>query len=136
MHDFHQNPGSGPTVAAPLAGLAVLVMEDEPILALDLQMILEDAGASVVGPATTLQNALSLVDTELISCALLDVQMGEQSGLKAAERLQRSGIPLVFHTGNAAPDDLRREWPACPVIIKPASPASIVEALLSLHVPV
>ena len=55
----------------PLEGIAVLVLEDEPIVALDLQDILEQAGATVVGPAHTLSQALELMDTKHVRlCAI------------------------------------------------------------------
>jgi CheY-like chemotaxis protein len=104
-------------------------MDDEPIIALDLQFILEDAGAIVIGPATTLPEALKLIQSETIDCALLDVRMGLESGFPAAERLRALGLPWIFHTGNADTREMRRAWPSCGVLMKPAEPTAIVGAL-------
>jgi CheY-like chemotaxis protein len=118
---------------APLRGLRILVMEDEPIIALDLQSTLEDAGAFVVGPATTLAGALALIQSETIDCALLDVRMGRESGFPAAEKLRAQGVRWVFHTGNGDVDSLSKGWPPCPILLKPADPPAVVRALLALR---
>ncbi|WP_052699453.1 response regulator [Hyphomicrobium sp. 99] len=126
-------PGSQPKASgAPLQGLRILVMEDEPIIALDLRLTLEDAGAFVIGPATTLAAAIELIQIEMIDCALLDVRMGRESAFAAAEKLSARGLRWVFHTGNADAGDIMKAWPSCPILLKPADPPSVVRALATL----
>src|SRR5437762_10954305 len=109
-----QTPGS-------LAGRRILVVEDEVIVAIDIQMILEDAGARVVGPAHTLRSALERAEHEEISAAILDLRLGRDSIEPVARTLARRGIPFLFYTGQSRADPLRSEWPSAPLLSKPAS---------------
>jgi two-component system, response regulator PdtaR len=56
----------------PQVDLAVLIVEDEPLIALDLEAMLERRGARIVGPAATVREALSLLQSERPDVALLD----------------------------------------------------------------
>jgi DNA-binding response OmpR family regulator len=139
LHDRYPSRGSSSLTPAleggdaPLRGLRILVMEDEPIIALDLQFTLEDAGAFVVGPATTLAGALALIQSETIDCALLDVRMGHESGFPAAEKLRAQGVRWIFHTGNGDADSLSNGLPSCPILLKPADPPAVVRAVSALR---
>jgi CheY-like chemotaxis protein len=63
----------------PLESQRILVVEDDPFIALDLQSILEDAGATVVGPAREVSEAISFIEGSKVSSAVLDyrLQVGE-----------------------------------------------------------
>ena len=79
----------------------VLIVEDEIIIAMDLADILRDAGAEVVGPAAlAVPEALRLIDSNEVSLAVLDVQLGTDNSKSVAHRLAEADIPYVFHTGN------------------------------------
>ena len=64
-------------VMGQLALRRVLVVDDEFLIAMDIETMLEDMGMQVVGPATTLKAALELAETETIDCAILDVDLGD-----------------------------------------------------------
>ena len=99
--------GSGPrlrgvrTVAAEgdLAGLRVLVIEDDFYLALDEQRALEKAGAIVAGPCPDPAEGLALIEREPVDCAVLDVNLGSGPSFEVAAALRAKGIPFVFVTG-------------------------------------
>jgi CheY-like chemotaxis protein len=112
-----------------IEGLRVLVVEDEPIVALDLQDILEDAGATVIGPANTLNQALELIANNSLDCAVLDVRLGEETSFSAARLLAEKDIGWVFYTGNADEVALRNDWPSCTVISKPVRPDQLIAAI-------
>jgi CheY-like chemotaxis protein len=82
-----------------LAGKRILVVEDEPIVAIALQDILADFGCHVVGPAFRLASALELAASEAIDAAILDVNMGDGFSFGVAELLRARAIPFVFATG-------------------------------------
>ncbi|GGE53742.1 hypothetical protein GCM10007276_33500 [Agaricicola taiwanensis] len=77
----------------------VLVVEDEYILACELQQHLEGAGAEVVGPAATVDAALSLLAVHAVDRAIVDIRLGRDMAYPVADELRARGIPFVFFTG-------------------------------------
>jgi DNA-binding NtrC family response regulator len=102
-----------------LTGAVVFVVEDEPIVAYDLRITLEDAGAQVLGPALDLEQAESLA-SQVMSVALLDVRLGDHDIFDVASRLWDRGIPMIFHTGHGSVNTLLARWPGSRVLTKPA----------------
>ena len=117
---------------ADLTGASVFVVEDEPIVALDLRIMLEDAGARVIGPAMSLQHAETLVSEVNISVALLDVRLGNRDVFSIADTLWGRGVPLVFHTGHATVDTLLARWPGAKVLAKPARTDVLLSTIAGL----
>ena len=94
----HQVPQ--PTDPLPLAGQRVLVVEDEMVLALDIEEGLEGAGATVVGPVPSLADAgLLLALARRLDAAVLDVNLGGETVYPLADALVAAGIPIVFASG-------------------------------------
>jgi DNA-binding response OmpR family regulator len=85
----------------PLEGLHILVVEDEYAVAADLTWWLEDNGAEVVGPAPTIEDALTLIDTHgaTLDRAVLDVNLRGEKVFPVADALMRLAVPFVFSTG-------------------------------------
>ena len=83
-----------------LRGCCILVVEDEYMLADELEMELGDAGAVVVGPAGTVKDALALIKSEQhLDGAILDVSLRGDFIFPAADLLIERGVPFVFTTG-------------------------------------
>jgi len=112
-----------------LTGSRVLIVEDEFIIALEIQSTLEEAGATVVGPALTLSAALEYVARENISAAMLDIRLGSDCAAPVAAALAERHIPFLFYTGQPAGDPVRRAWPQVKALSKPASSDEIVQAV-------
>jgi DNA-binding response OmpR family regulator len=87
------------TGAAPLAGISVLIVEDDYYLAADERAALEAAGARVIGPCGDAAEAAGLAASERVDCAILDVNLGEGPSFALARTLQQQGVPFVFVTG-------------------------------------
>jgi CheY-like chemotaxis protein len=81
------------------AGKRILIVEDEMIVAMLIEDILTDAGATVVGPAARVNKALDLIGAESVDAALLDVNLAGENTAPVAEELRRRGIPFAFATG-------------------------------------
>ncbi len=113
----------------PLQGAQILVAEDDAILAFDLGITLQRAGASILGPALTLAHTLSLAQTAPMSAAVLDVSLRDEEVFPAALALRERGVGIVFYTGYAAVDSLRREWPEAQVLTKPTPPRLLIQAV-------
>ncbi|MFC1458468.1 response regulator [Microvirga arabica] len=82
-----------------LTGCRVLVVEDEYYVADDLRRALEKCGAEVIGPIPTLDRALPIAESEDLTCAVLDINLRGESGLRVAETLQQRNVPFVYSTG-------------------------------------
>lgn len=99
---------------------AVLVLEDEFLIALDLKEALLDAGVAKVMLAGSVTEALSLVEGTRFTAALLDVNVAGVRSYGVAEALQKDGIPFAFLTGYSE-DELPATFAGTPVVHKPFS---------------
>lgn len=113
-----------------LLGKRILVVEDEALVALELQFAFEDEGAEVVGPAQSLMRALELAthDSE-IDLALLDVDVAGDNIFPVAELLRQRGVPFAFHTGHASRSELGALFPGTTTFIKPAMTETLITHL-------
>jgi len=105
----------------------VLLVEDEPLIALDVERHLRTAGARVI-TAGYLDAALYMTEHPDLSAAVVDLRLGGDSAIPICRRLAQRNLPFVVHTGYAA-DAVEREWPSVPIIQKPAWPHEISGAL-------
>jgi DNA-binding response OmpR family regulator len=108
-----------------LKGMRILIVEDEPLLAWELELALADAGATVVGPARTLSIGCALAQQEDLAAAILDMRLGEEDSSPIAAALYEQGVPFVFHTGHGTRQEFAAQWSA-PVITKPSHPEAVV----------
>lgn len=115
--------------AAPLSGARVLVVEDDLILAMDLEMTLTEAGAEIAGFGQTVKEALALVDGNRITAAILDIRIGRETVEPVARKLADRRIPFIFYSAQVDIDPIRVKWPLSKVISKPARPKTIVAAI-------
>ena len=82
-----------------LKGLRVLLVEDQMIVALEIEDMLHQAGCEVVGPVGDLRSALTLAHDEALDAAVLDVNLDGDKIFPVAEELQERGIPFILATG-------------------------------------
>jgi len=115
-----------------LSGERVLIAEDEYIIALELQSIVEQLGAVAVGPAASVDEALSLAAEANISCAILDARLLRRSVEPVARCLAARGIPFLFYTGQSNRDPAFAACPDAPVLAKPAPPRVIAKKIQEL----
>ena len=124
---------AAPPASAPrLRDARILVVEDETLVALDLRLALARAGAKVLGPAASVEEALELVAVDVPSAAILDVNLGGERVDRLADRLLGQGVPVVFvtgyDTGQILPDRLRH----LTVLQKPVDSAVLIDRLQKL----
>ena len=100
----------------PLAGLRILIVEDEAMIALLIQDVLEEIGSVIVGPASRIPAALDLIAAEAVDLAVLDLNLAGQPVYPVAEVLADRGIPFVFITGygQVSIDERWRDRPSLP----------------------
>ena len=83
-----------------LAGRRVLVVEDEYFLADELDQALQAAGVTVVGPTSSIEAALDLLDDAVPpDLATVDVNLGGEMAYPVADALLARGVPFLFTTG-------------------------------------
>lgn len=106
----------------------ILIVEDNALVAFDLEDILIKAGYFVLGPATTVSAALDMIAKLSPDAATLDGKLAESSVSEVAAALTAEGIPFVFVSGyglEGLPEDFRH----VPLIPKPYTPESVVAAV-------
>ena len=83
-----------------LARCRILVVEDEALIAMDLEWTLRERGCEVVGPVATLDEAVRAAATEQpLDGAVLDVNLGRERVFPVADVLAARGVPFLFLTG-------------------------------------
>ena len=111
----------------------VLLVEDEFLIAMEMEFSLTDAGGHILGPAKTVAEAMSLIDANLPALAVLDYRLlGGETSLPLAEALDARGVPFLFHTGNATEEELHALHPDAPVLTKPTTTAQLISACEAL----
>ncbi|WP_137681719.1 HWE histidine kinase domain-containing protein [Aurantiacibacter suaedae] len=110
------------TQVPPLSGLSsptVLLLEDNMIIAMDGERFLANLGAEKVLTASSVTQAMSMLDAETVVCGVLDLNLGIENSLPVAQRLRTTGVPFAFATGYGDAGELAEEYPDVPVLTKP-----------------
>ena len=108
----------------------VLIAEDNMYIALDLSNAVEDMDGKVVGPASTVAEALQLLERNHVAAAILDCKLGEQDTASLAEVLVQRRVPFVIHTATPVPGIISALHPDIPVLLKPVQPQAVLTCLL------
>lgn len=115
-----------------LIGKRCLVLDDEFLIALDIQQILETAGAGDVVCAGNVGDALAAVERAAFDLAVLDLKLSgtPPTSLIVAEALAKRGTPIVFLTGMRGDDVHTKHFPRAPVVSKPYETALLLQAVV------
>lgn len=114
-----------------LSSARILLVEDSFFILMELESALLDAGAEAVC-CRTVGEALSSLDVQPVSAAVLDVQLDRETSEPVADRLAQQGVPFLFYTGQLEAAPMHAGWPHCKVISKPAPRETIVAAVANL----
>jgi DNA-binding response OmpR family regulator len=106
--------------------LVALVVDDEYLIAVELEAILTSGGYHVLS-AVNVPEARRLMELRAIDVAVLDFRMGE-GAVSFARHLQASGVPVIFCTGSM-PEEVHSLFPATPVIAKPFASGELLAAV-------
>ena len=110
------------------SGASVLVVEDEALIAMDLQALLEEAGYRVLGPANSTAAAMALLAGQDPDVALLDVNLGRSDVFGVANELATRKTKLIFLTGHSA-QKLPPAHRHRPLVSKPYLPHVLLQAV-------
>ena len=101
-----------------LKGLRVLVVEDEPIVAMLIEDTLTDLGCVVADVASRFEDAMKMASELNFDVAILDVNLNGHQTYPLAQRLLDRRIPFAFATGYD-PSGLQFEFRQIPILAKP-----------------
>ena len=106
----------------------ILVVEDEALIAMDLERVVRRAGCEVLGPVGRAEEALRLAAEERLDAAILDVRLSDGDCFAVADALARRRVPFVFVTGSA-PAALPERFRGRLLIRKPYNAAKLAAML-------
>jgi DNA-binding response OmpR family regulator len=107
----------------------ILIVEDEPLIAMHLADELQFAGHDIVGPAASIETALNCAHLQQVDLALLDIDLQHKGdGLVLAKRLHEMHIPALFVSGQAGKAHEHAEL-VLGYISKPYDAADIVQSV-------
>ena len=107
----------------------VLIVEDDPIIALDFEDTIFRFGVKTVRIAGTVARALQLIDERAPDFALLDIGLVREKSVAVAERLEALGIPFAFVTGYGGDAATGVAFAQKPRLPKPCTPDALLAVL-------
>jgi DNA-binding response OmpR family regulator len=115
----------------PIEGKRVLIVEDEALIAWDLQLSVEQQGGVAIGPAGSLAEARCLVRNGPVDAALLDIRVRDGEIFPLADELSASGVPFAFLSGLESAW-LPERYQGFPLLSKPFDSYAVNRILASL----
>jgi DNA-binding response OmpR family regulator len=107
----------------------ILIVEDEPLIAMGLERLLVAAGFEVSGVAGRLAKALALIELNACDAAILDANLAGVSASPAGAALSARGLPFLVLSGYSAAQQSHAFPGAAEFLQKPCKPDSIIAAL-------
>lgn len=123
---------NGDMQRASLAGLRVLLVEDQVLIALDAESCLKELGAAQVVIAPTSEHAVQQIGQAKPDLAVLDVNLGDHTSAPVAEMLRSLGVPFMFATGYGDTIMVPESMKSVPVVRKPYAGSTLAEAIALL----
>ena len=109
----------------------ILLVEDEPMIALGLEDVLIDAGFAIAGVVGKLDQALALIESGACDAAIVDANLGGVSASPAAIALADRGLPFIMLSGYSK-EQMIGEYPQALFLAKPCRPALLIQTLHSI----
>ena len=112
-----------------LDGLRVLLLEDEPLIAMDVEQLCLDNGAAEVITVRALEEIDPQAAASCVDVAIVDLMLGGVPTLDFARRLQQAGMPFVFASGHSDADEIHASFPEVAFVAKPYAGADLMNAV-------
>jgi DNA-binding response OmpR family regulator len=111
-----------------LDGCAILLVEDDLVIAGDVAAIVEQAGGRVIGPADSLGEGFQLLESGGVDCALLDINLNSLLVFGLADALAERHVPIVFLSAEQ-PAEVPAQHRQRPFVRKPFSRPDVLAAI-------
>ena len=109
----------------------ILVVDDEPLIAMMIADWLKEQGHEILGPAYSVSQAFELLGSETVDAAILDVSLGEHNCYEVADALAAKAVPFVFATGYDA-DSVAQRFANVTTVAKPFDFEAVRTAVANL----
>jgi CheY-like chemotaxis protein len=115
---------------SPFNGRAILVVEEDPLIAIQLEGQFQRVGAKVYA-AGNLRDALHMAHHPALAAAVVNLRLGGDDTAAVCRRLSHLGIPFMIHT-RFDPSEASQRWPSAPVVSKPANSRMVLRTVAAL----
>lgn len=127
-----RKPKAMPAAGIDFSQVKILIVEDQMLIAMNLEQILLDAGVTDIATVASSTEAIDRLRTFAADIAILDVNLGSETSIAAADELTRRNIPFLFATGYGDGSVISEKFASVPVVRKPYEAGSIVEQVSAL----
>ncbi|MDI6027776.1 response regulator [Corticibacterium sp. UT-5YL-CI-8] len=114
----------------PLTGMKILVLEDEFLIAMDVEQLCRDHGAEDVVIMQTVDHMSAEHAATSFDAAVVDLMLNNQSTIDYARKLQNAGMPFVFASGYTDTKEMLSDFPEVVLVSKPYAGSDLIEALV------
>ena len=114
-----------------MQGKRILIIEDSPVVAPFTADVVEELGATVVGPAPNIASARQLIEEEQFDAALMDIHIRGERAFYLCDLLEAKGVPFVLTSGYAD-WQIPEKWQDRPRLQKPYTLQQVEGALNAL----
>lgn len=114
-----------------LRDLTILIVEDELLTAIDVAATVEEAQGTVLGPCSSVQEALNLIEHHTIHAAIVDVNLSDGDISPVLDRLLSHGVFVIIYSSADLPKDMTRRHPNLPFFQKPIPHSVLTRALIN-----
>lgn len=113
-----------------LDGLQIMLVEEEALIAMDMEQLCYDNGASHVVTFGTLSSAAAHAATASVDAAILDIRLQGQWATELGHTLAARQVPFIFATSYTDAEPIFTEFPGAIIVPKPYSDTELVQALV------
>lgn len=103
----------------------IMVLEDDLLLAMDMEDHLRDSGYDVMGPFSRIEEALGAAEAALLDGAVVDLNLRGELSFPVIDLLRQRGIPVIVCSGYAELPEVKSKLTGLPLIAKPWAAAKL-----------
>lgn len=109
----------------------ILIVDDEPIIALSLEEMLVEAGFTIAAVVHNIDKALDVIESGVCDAAIIDANLAGVSASPAASALAKRGLPFIVLSGYSR-EQLQGDFPGAHFMQKPCRPAQLIQAVSTM----